>query len=156
MADEYATSLAGNTWSDIYYQAMWDYSSQFTLQLFQRASLSLSSLIYSAWVKAGKPLMDPNAIYERELSSPVMLLQNFPNPVISTTTISFEVTEPNTLITLEIFDITGVKITTLLDTRIPSGYQELEWDATGVDKGIYLCVLKAESALLTRKLIVMN
>ena len=56
LADTYATSIAGGTGSDAYYQALWAKSSGFTIHLMKNGSTALADLIYTAWVQAGSPL----------------------------------------------------------------------------------------------------
>lgn len=56
LADDYAYNQAGNDTTMAYYQAFWGRSANFTKQLFQRASVSLAELIYSAWYQAGSPV----------------------------------------------------------------------------------------------------
>lgn len=54
-ADKLATKDAGNTDSDEYYRIMWFKTGYITEVQFQKAAQDLASLIYTAWVSAGKP-----------------------------------------------------------------------------------------------------
>ncbi len=156
LADEYADSVAGNTYSDLYYQTMWDFSANFTIQLFQRASRSLTELIYTAWIMAGKPVMDPNAIPEPEPAPPVRLFQNYPNPFRSATYIPVEIMDNSTSVTLQVYDVTGTVRTTVVDEKMAPGYYEIRWAPEGLEAGIYYYILKADDVVLTRKMVVMH
>ena len=54
-ADSRAYEIAGKEYNDIYYESLWKETGLFTTQLLQESSKTLASLIYSAWLEAGKP-----------------------------------------------------------------------------------------------------
>lgn len=58
-----------------------------------------------------------------------LLLQNYPNPFSTATTISFRL-EKEESVSLEIYDITGHKVATLFDNVLVSGNNEVIWNAT--------------------------
>ncbi|MFC2101748.1 T9SS type A sorting domain-containing protein [Bacteroidota bacterium] len=155
-ADNHATSVAGNTSSDLYYQTLWDMSESFALPLFQRASAMLSTLIYNAWAEAGKPVMDPNVLPELIASESTRMFQNFPNPFRFFTYIPLDVKNSNTRVIVQIFDATGTMKATVVDEKMGAGYYEIPWDAKDIAEGIYYCILKADDAVMTRKMVVMH
>ncbi len=155
-ADAFADSVAGSTSSEFYYQTIWESSKGFTIQLFQGGTHSLTELIYTAWVMAGKPVMDPNALPEFQTLQTTRMFQNFPNPFRSVTHIPVEVVDPNTRVILQIFDATGAIQATVLDEKMASGYYEIPWNSSGIGEGIYYCILKADDAVITKKLVVMH
>ncbi len=66
-----------------------------------------------------------------------------PNPFISTTSISFELTETSNT-TIEIFDLSGRKIATLVNSVLSSGNHSIEWNGhtsnnEEASAGLYLC-----------------
>ncbi len=68
--------------------------------------------------------------------------QNFPNPFNPTTTIRFALPEPG-LVTVEIYNIMGQKVKTLISDNMEAGYHQVVWDATNdygspVASGIYI------------------
>jgi hypothetical protein len=80
------------------------------------------------------------------------LRQNYPNPFNSTTTFSFDL--PNsTHVRLEVYDMTGRKLGTVIDGSMEAGSHSISWTADGLTSGIYLYRLQAESRVLTGKLI---
>ena len=61
-ADKQAYMKAGNQYNEIYYESLWKETRLFTIQLLQESSKTLASLIYSAWLEAGKPLIPDSQI----------------------------------------------------------------------------------------------
>jgi flagellar hook assembly protein FlgD len=89
-----------------------------------------------------------------------MLSQNYPNPFNPSTTISFSVPVEGNVV-LNIYDITGRLVTTLVDTNMNSGYHSVNWDGVdmvgeGVSAGLYIYSLQAEGVALTRKMVLMK
>lgn len=156
IADKYADSVAGNTTSGLYLQTMWDFSKGFTIDLFQGGSHALTELIYTAWVMAGKPIKYPEAIPEFKPLPAARLMQNFPNPFRSVTNITVEVLSPNTRLSMEVFDVSGLRIETLVDKTMLAGTHEIQWDSKGIRGGIYYCILKTDEAVETRKMVVVH
>jgi hypothetical protein len=56
-ADKQALEISGGEYNDVYYVKLWESTNQFTSNLLQEASKTLASLIYSAWLEAGKPTL---------------------------------------------------------------------------------------------------
>ena len=54
-ADRHACSLSNHQYNDDYYASLWKDTHVFTTRLLSQASQTLASLIYSAWIDAGKP-----------------------------------------------------------------------------------------------------
>jgi hypothetical protein len=76
--------------------------------------------------------------------------QNFPNPFNPSTTITFELPE-EAVVTIEIYDIMGRKLRTLLDVNKPAGYYRTVWDARDdvgreVSTGMYIYRFNAAPA----------
>ena len=80
------------------------------------------------------------------------LSQNYPNPFNPDTRIKFGLVEP-VHVKLEIFDIYGQLVETLVDETRPAGHYEVVWNAGHFASGIYLCRMKAGSFVQMRKLI---
>ncbi|MCK4814045.1 MAG: T9SS type A sorting domain-containing protein [Candidatus Marinimicrobia bacterium] len=64
------------------------------------------------------------------------LAQNYPNPFNPVTTIHFELKESGTT-TLEIFDITGRHVRTLVNSEMQAGSYDLRFDASALSSGVY-------------------
>jgi len=78
------------------------------------------------------------------------LYQNFPNPFNSSTVISYAL-ERSSLVTLQIYDIQGKLVTTLVEEAQRVGIHQVTWDGTDyrgeqVASGIYFYRLKTENS----------
>ncbi|MDZ7264392.1 MAG: S8 family serine peptidase [candidate division KSB1 bacterium] len=76
---------------------------------------------------APAPGADPQMItdLEKELGEDVVF--SYPNPFNSTTAINFYLGEPGQ-VRVEIYNVLGEKITTLLDRNLPAGLNTVSWD----------------------------
>lgn len=79
-------------------------------------------------------------------------LSNYPNPFSSITTIQFE-TASNAMVSLDVFDQTGRKVTTLINEELPSGTHQVNFDGSYLPAGIYFYQLKSGKSSTTRKMI---
>jgi hypothetical protein len=79
------------------------------------------------------------------------LLQNYPNPFNPTTTISYSLDKKSD-VKLQIFDVTGGLVETLVNGRIQAGSHTVTWDASDIASGIYFYQIKASGQSTTRKM----
>jgi hypothetical protein len=88
------------------------------------------------------------------------LSQNYPNPFNPTTRIEFSL--PNaSQVTLEVYNVIGEKVTTLVDARLEAGLHSVEWNSTSesgihVASGIYFYRLNAGDHIETKKMILLK
>jgi len=94
-------------------------------------------------------------ILEYTLPRTYALDQNYPNPFNPLTTIQYQLPE-EMKVRLEVYDLLGRKVATLLDRRIPAGYHEVSFDASSLASGVYIYRLVAGSFSKTRKMMVMK
>ena len=83
------------------------------------------------------------------------LYPNYPNPVNSTTLISYQLRE-NAFVTLKIFDINGREITTLVNQSQNEGYQSVQFNASDLPGGVYFYRLEAGNYNDIKKLILLK
>ncbi len=100
----------------------------------------------------------PAARQTQIVANPVSLSQNYPNPILDQTTISLELDEAMP-VRLEILNLNGQVVRTLVDGVMKSGPQEISWnarDAKGgrVPAGVYFYRLQAGHNFIVRKMIV--
>jgi hypothetical protein len=81
--------------------------------------------------------------------------QNFPNPFNATTQIQFSLPK-NSQVKLEIFNILGQKVKTLVDEELQAGYKRITWDGTDqegnrVASGLYFYRLRAGESFIEAK-----
>jgi|GEM_PF-2505652 len=88
------------------------------------------------------------------------LNQNYPNPFNPTTSISFSV--PNDAqVVLQVFDVTGALVKTLVDQAVRAGNMQVAWDGTNsfggkVSSGVYLYRMQAGSFVTAKKMVLMK
>ncbi|GAB5535417.1 MAG: hypothetical protein Rubg2KO_16660 [Rubricoccaceae bacterium] len=77
----------------------------------------------------------------------------FPNPVASSATIQFVLDEASD-VQVSVFDVTGREVTPLAARPFPAGSHELTWLPDGLASGVYLVRLDADTASVTRRVVV--
>jgi hypothetical protein len=102
-------------------------------------------------------LVDTEDLSVNEPSVPLQfsMSQNYPNPFNPTTTIQFSVATHGGAF-LQVFDITGRLVTTLLDEELPSGKYSMVWDASNVASGIYIYKLTSGGETLSKIMILLK
>jgi hypothetical protein len=70
------------------------------------------------------------------------LSQNYPNPFNPTTTIKFAIPEA-TMVTLNVFNALGEEVALLVDWFMESGIHQVNFDAVGLNSGMYFYRLQA-------------
>ena len=85
---------------------------------------------------------------------------NYPNPFNPTTTISFDVPEASD-VRLEVYDMMGRRVATLLNGQLNAGRYEASWNArtdagTPVASGVYLYRMQAGSFEAVRRMVLMK
>ena len=83
-----------------------------------------------------------------------------PNPFSRRTQLAFALPEPAD-VTLEIYDVGGARLRTLVTGRLPAGRYGYEWDATDADgrnvhSGVYLLHARLGSLVRSEKLVVLR
>jgi hypothetical protein len=108
------------------------------------------------WVDA-QVIYDLIMDVEDEDSNPVdfYLSQNYPNPFNPTTTIKYQIPELS-FVTLNVYDVLGNEITTLVNEEKPAGKNEVELNAHNLLSGVYFYQLKAELFSETKKMLLMK
>ena len=95
-----------------------------------------------------------NGLNELQGSS-LQLFQNKPNPFHTSTIISFELASLEN-VNLQIYNVYGELLTTLVHDKLDTGTHSYTWDSSRFPAGIYTCCLKAGNRLLTNKMIVIK
>ncbi|MBN1199592.1 MAG: hypothetical protein JXA23_09590 [Bacteroidales bacterium] len=153
LADQEAATIAGNTVSDLYYGTLWEHTGAFTRELFQKGSRALASLIYTGWIEAGSPHIDPNGLEEPEANQGIILLPPHPNPAVDQITFTVTIILPEITFSIRIYDATGRIVTTIADTILPAGTYRYDWHPDRQGGGVCYCVLEAGGSYQVRELI---
>jgi len=92
---------------------------------------------------------------EPDNTSGCSLYQNFPNPVGSTTTVAFSLTE-KAFVTLKIYDQVGKQVAVLVDSDQEAGHHEISYDVSSLGNGIYFYRLSAFGNVMTKKMVILK
>ena len=88
---------------------------------------------------------------DEERPSSFKLRQNYPNPFNPSTTIRFDLPETSD-VRLEVFDMLGRRVTTLVDEQRSAGSHTVRFDATGLTSGLYIYRIIVGEHEITRKM----
>jgi len=83
------------------------------------------------------------------------LSQNYPNPFNPVTEISFNLPEVVD-VKLEIYNVLGQRVTTLVNGLTEAGIHSVTWDGSDVASGIYLYHLQAGNFVETKKMVLLK
>lgn len=83
------------------------------------------------------------------------LYQNYPNPFNPITTINYTIAARQ-FVQLNIYDVLGSEISTLVNEVKEPGSYELQFDGSVLSSGIYLYVLKVETFVETKKMVLLR
>ncbi|HEY6914282.1 MAG TPA: T9SS type A sorting domain-containing protein [Paludibacter sp.] len=82
-------------------------------------------------------------------------ITNYPNPFSATSTIQFQ-TDSAEPVSLEVFDQTGRKISTLINNALLSGKQTVNFNGSSLSAGVYFYKLRIGNYSTTRKMILLK
>ncbi|HEX7401423.1 MAG TPA: SBBP repeat-containing protein [candidate division Zixibacteria bacterium] len=97
---------------------------------------------------------------DRERPSEFELSQNYPNPFNPNTKIEFTLAKAG-FVTLQIYDVLGRKVRTLVSENLPSGYKSVMWDGKNDDgkdvaSGVYFYQLKVGDFSEPKKMVLLK
>ncbi|MBP3191084.1 CotH kinase family protein [Natronogracilivirga saccharolytica] len=85
----------------------------------------------------------------------VRLEQNYPNPFNSTTVIRYHLPESGN-VTLDVYDVLGQRVKTLVNEQLAAGSHEVTLDAGRLSSGVYLYRLEAGSGSITKSMLLVK
>lgn len=94
------------------------------------------------------------------ITESVTLKANYPNPFNPETTISFDLKSPGE-VNLDVFNLKGQKVATLVQGNVPSGSHNVVWNGTdsngkAVASGVYFYKLQSGTYTLSKKMVLMK
>ncbi len=89
--------------------------------------------------------------WNNKLPEKFNLYQNYPNPFNSSTLIKFRVIESG-LVSLNVFDILGNEVETILSEEKSPGSYTVKWDATNLSSGIYFYSFRSTNSIEIKKM----
>ncbi|MCP5062727.1 MAG: T9SS type A sorting domain-containing protein [Ignavibacteriae bacterium] len=104
---------------------------------------------------------DPTGIYGNlTIPNDFNLEQNYPNPFNPETKIRYSIPNSaghnNTFVKLDVYNVLGKKVKTLINENQRAGNYEVSFDASELASGIYIYSLQSNNLILTRKMIVLK
>ncbi len=91
-----------------------------------------------------------NVDHEQASPADYELMQNYPNPFNPSTVINFQL-PANSHVTLQVFDVNGREVATLVEREMNAGAHQVAFDASGLSSGVYFYQIKTASFIKTRK-----
>ena len=83
------------------------------------------------------------------------LAQNYPNSFNATTTIQYNLPEPSH-VTIDIYDILGRKVETLVNAKQEAGCHQIIWNAKDASSGVYFYKIQAGDYAETKKMVLLK
>jgi hypothetical protein len=80
------------------------------------------------------------------------LEQNWPNPFNPVTTITFELAAESR-VSLKVYNLLGSEVATLVDGVESAGSHRIDFNASNLPSGVYLCKLRTEAGTEMRKML---
>jgi len=137
---------------------------------YSTTAKSYSASVYTAEMKAmgvkgkaGLPLGDlnwfpklcgwcgPSAIESSSIPAEYELSQNYPNPFNPTTNINFSIQQSG-LVTIKVFNVLGQAVATLVNQNMQPGKYNVDFDASGLSSGVYICQISAGTFTSSKKM----
>jgi hypothetical protein len=131
---------------------------------FTDSSVPLNRTPYYYWVQtvgaegASKPVISTTATaVEESAQSPrdFRLGEARPNPFNPSTTIEYTL-PGNAHITLQVYNISGQKVATLVESAVSAGKHSSVWDARGMPSGVYFYTLRTEGYCETKRVLLLK
>ncbi len=111
--------------------------------------------VYTGSSAAPKQNAEGGEVTASEIPTEFALDQNYPNPFNPSTTIRYRVPEA-THVTLKVLNLLGEEVATLVNGLQPAGAYNLTFDASGLPSGVYLYIMQAGEARMTRRFVLMK
>jgi sugar lactone lactonase YvrE len=99
--------------------------------------------------------IEPTAVDELLIPNRTTTISNYPNPFNSSTIIEYDLVVPSN-VTLEIYDMLGRRVETLVESYLPAGRHRAEWDANGMSSGVYFCRIGTEGFVSSKRMLLLK
>jgi len=128
-------------------------TAHFTVRVMDSSTLPLTDIQHLTLIAicAGNVEDENGSVFPEDF----VLLQNHPNPFNPITTIKYAL-PGDSHVRLEIYNILGQQVATLVDGKQKAGYKTAKWDASSFSSGIYFYRLQAGDFVQTRKMILLR
>lgn len=112
---------------------------------------------FTQWQTPDPSLGKSNGEQDVSISQPLTygLQQNYPNPFNPSTVINYSIPSAG-LVTLDVFNVLGQKVATLVNDVKPAGIYSVIFDASKLSSGIYIYRISANNYIKTMKMALMK
>jgi len=131
---------------------------EFSDQSIAREVVNTAALpVAAAWTPATITLQNVTGVKSTAAEGPLVfeLGQNYPNPFNPSTQIKFSVPGSGR-VTLKVYTLLGKEAATLVNGEFSAGRYEVEWNASGMQSGVYFYRLSSGAEVRTMKLVLMQ
>lgn len=90
-----------------------------------------------------------------QLPTEFALSQNYPNPFNTQTAIKYGLPEAS-YVSIDIYDLLGRKVETIVNEHKQSGYHQITWNSNNVSSGIYFYKIHAGEFVETKKMLLLK
>ncbi|MEN8223988.1 MAG: lamin tail domain-containing protein [Bacteroidota bacterium] len=90
-----------------------------------------------------------------EVDENASVSQNYPNPFSGETKIEFSLETPDR-VTIEIFNVSGALVSTLVSADYTRGTHTILWDASDMPAGFYFYTLQTSKSIITKKALIVR
>jgi flagellar hook assembly protein FlgD len=89
------------------------------------------------------------------------LSENYPNPFNPITTIAYQVPPPGGMVSIQVYNVLGQRVATLVDEQVAPGFYTTMWTGINsrgnqVSSGMYFVQMRAQNFVQTRKLLLLK
>ncbi len=122
----------------------------------EQTQVTLEPGEYKLWTSTEFDIVPVSSELE-EYNAPTQftLYQNYPNPFNPSTTINYDVAKTG-LVTLEVYNMLGQKVASLINETKSEGSYSVKFDASGLSSGMYFARLTAGNIIHTQKMMLLK
>lgn len=114
-----------------------------------------SNLVYSGFVYTGWSISTGMDDFLTDLPKTFELYQNYPNPFNPATNIKFALPKTAT-VKIDVFNVLGQHVTTLLNEKKPAGYHIINFDANRFASGMYFYTIQTDNFSKVKKMLLVK
>lgn len=153
----YISTNGGSNWYE--FRTGMPYALVFDLTIV-KVSRKLRATTHGNGIWERKLLANPLAVNNNstEIPKEIKLYQNYPNPFNPVTTVKFDVSEmkvKNNLVRIDVFDMLGKKISSLVNENLSPGSYSVNFDGSSLATGMYCYRLMINNEVMATKKMVL-
>jgi hypothetical protein len=135
----------------VVFDTCWDDRNGSVAFIDESGEIEITPAIQRGFLSIGSVGIDPDNRIPGEFS----LCQNYPNPFNASATIEYSLHYGGP-VRLEVFDLLGRRVTTLVEGAQAAGEHEVIWEANDVPSGVYFYRLSADGFVETKRMLLLK